>query len=52
MTRKYIDDYKFSALLFILVFMMYSLVYMTKNCYSAAMASIVDAGIMTKSQRV
>lgn len=29
---------------------MYSLVYMTKNCYSAAMTSIVDNGIMTKSE--
>ena len=39
-----------SALLFILVFVLYALVYMTKNCYSAAMASIVNEGIMTKSQ--
>ena len=50
MTRKYVADHRYSGLLFVLVFMMYSLVYMTKNCYSAAMASIVDAGIMTKSQ--
>ncbi len=39
-----------SILLFFLVFFLYALVYMTKNCYSAAMASIVKEGIMTKSQ--
>lgn len=50
MMQKYVADHKYSGLLFVLVFMMYTLVYMTKNCYSAAMASIVDAGIMTKSQ--
>ncbi|MBR5144352.1 MAG: MFS transporter, partial [Clostridia bacterium] len=33
-----------------MVFTLYALVYMTKNCYSAAMASIVAAGVMTKSQ--
>ncbi|MBQ9941100.1 MAG: MFS transporter [Clostridia bacterium] len=50
METKYLSDYKKSALLFILIFTSYSLVYMTKNCYSAAMASIVNEGIMTKSQ--
>ncbi len=29
---------------------MYAVVYMTKNCYTAAMAGIVNEGIMTKSQ--
>ncbi len=29
---------------------MYAVVYMTKNCYSAAMASIVDEGVLTLSQ--
>lgn len=39
-----------SILLFSVVFIMYVLVYMTKNCFSAAMATIVNEGIMTKSQ--
>ena len=37
-------------MLFALLFISYSLIYMTKNCYSAAMAAIVDGGIMTKSE--
>ena len=48
--RKYVADKKISILLFAVVFLTYSLVYMTKNCYSAAMAAIVAEGIMTKSQ--
>ncbi len=50
MERKCLVDHKKSAYLFLLVFVVYSLIYMTKNCYSAAMASIVDAGVMSKSQ--
>ena len=50
MNRKYIEDHKKSIYLFLLVFISYALVYMTKNCYSAAMTSIVAEGIMTKSQ--
>jgi len=48
-SRSLVDKRK-SIYLFILVFISYSLIYMTKNCYSAAMASIVSEGIMTKSQ--
>ena len=50
MKRKCLVNHKKSACLFMLVFVAYALIYMTKNCYSAAMASIVDAGVMTKSQ--
>ena len=50
MKRKYLVDKKLSLVLFAVVFLTYSLVYMTKNCYSAAMAAIVAEGIMTKSQ--
>ena len=50
MERKCLLDYKKSACLFLLVFVVYSVITMTKNCYSAAMAAIVDAGIMTKSE--
>lgn len=45
-----LNDSKRSICLFLLVFISYALIYMTKNCYSAAMASIVDEGIMTKSE--
>lgn len=50
MVRKSLVDGRKSIYLFTLVFVVYSLIYMTKNCYSAAMASIVSEGIMTKSE--
>ena len=50
MVRKSLKDGRKSIYLFALVFVTYSLIYMTKNCYSAAMASIVKEGIMTKSE--
>ncbi len=46
----HLEDKKKSLLLFGTVFFTYILVYMTKNCFFAAMASIVDAGVLTKSQ--
>lgn len=48
--NRYLIDKKKSACLFLLVFISYALIYMTKNCYSAAMASIVSEGIMSKSE--
>ena len=50
MVNKYIEDKKTSLKFFFVIWVMYTLVYMTKNCYSAAMATIVDAGVLTKSQ--
>lgn len=50
MQRKCLTSVRSSIQLFCVVFIIYALVYMTKNCYSAALASIVDEGIMTKSQ--
>lgn len=50
MKCKHLIDHRKSLSLFLLVFVAYALIYMTKNCYSAAMASIVDAKVMTKSQ--
>lgn len=50
MERKTLVDLHSSAQLFMLLAVVYALVYMTKNCYSAAMASIVNEGIMTKSE--
>lgn len=35
---------------FIFLFALYSIVYMTKNCFNAALADIVNEGILTKSQ--
>lgn len=37
-------------MLFICIFVIYALVYMTKNCYSAAMVLLVEEGVLTKSQ--
>lgn len=50
MKERYLQGKKSSFLLFLLCFIMYALVFMCKNLFSSAMASIVEAGIMTKSQ--
>lgn len=50
MVRKSLRDDKKSVILFILIFVVYALIYLTKNCFSAAMAPIVAEGIMTKSE--
>ena len=49
-TLKYTKSKKISILIFLTLFILYSVVYMTKNMFSAAMAAIVEEGIMTKSQ--
>ncbi len=41
---------KKSLIFFLAVFTLYTLVYMTKNCFSAAMAATVSAGVLTKPQ--
>ncbi len=50
MKTKYLESKKLSILLFIFVFVVFSAIYMTKNMFSAAMASIVENGVMTKSE--
>lgn len=50
MKKRYISDHHTSVLLFVFIWIMYAVVYMTKNCYTAAMAGIVENGIMTKSE--
>ena len=50
MKVRYLEGKKACLLLFLLCFTMYSLVYMSKNLFSSAMASIVEAGVMTKGQ--
>ena len=48
--QKYLESKTLSIILFVFVFLLYAVVYMTKNVFSAAMASIVEEGFMTKSQ--
>lgn len=50
MENKFLEDRRLSMLLFFVVYIMYLIVYMTKNCYSAAMAMIVSEGVLTKTQ--
>lgn len=50
MQTKYLANKQISIIFFAFVWILYSTVYMTKNCYSAAMADIVNEGIMTKTQ--
>ena len=50
MKIKHLESKPLSILLFIIIFIVYSVVYMTKNMFSSAMATIVEEGIMTKSQ--
>jgi len=46
----HLENKKLSREFFLFLWIMYSAVYMTKNCFGAAMASIVADGILTKSQ--
>lgn len=49
-SQKYLESKSLSIILFVLVFLLYAVVYMTKNIFSSAMATIVEEGFMTKSQ--
>ena len=46
----HLENKKKSRVFFLFLLLMYSVVFMTKNCFSAAMAQIVANGILTKSQ--
>jgi len=48
--NKYLESKGLSILLFVFLFLLYAVVYMTKNMFSSAMAIIVEDGFMTKSQ--
>ena len=48
--QRYLKDERLSAVLFIFLFLLYAVVYMTKNMFTSAMAIIVEEGFMTKSQ--
>lgn len=48
--KKYLENENLSIVLFLFVFIMYAVIYMTKCMFSSAMAIIVEEGFMTKSQ--
>ena len=48
--RKALTDSKSSWLLFTVIFLLWAILFMSKNCFSTAMAAIVSEGFMTKSQ--
>ncbi len=50
MNNVHFENRSVSRHFFWFVWFIYVIVYMTKNCFSAAMASIVFEGVMTKSQ--
>lgn len=50
MNNVHFENKSISRRFFWFMWVMYSIVYMTKSCFSAAMASIVFEGVMTKSQ--
>ena len=50
MKNKYLENERMSIMLFLIVFVFYSIIYMSKNCFSAAMVLLVNEGVLTKSQ--
>ena len=49
-THIHLENKRKSRLFFAFLFLLYALVYMTKNCFGAALADIVSEGVLTKSQ--
>lgn len=50
MTNVHLENKHVSRQFFVIIWIEYALIYMTKNCFNAAMASIVYEGVLTKSQ--
>ena len=50
MTNVHLENRRISRQFYLIIWIEYALIYMTKNCFGAAMASIVNEGFMTKSQ--
>ena len=50
MKDKHMENEKLSVLLFLSVAIVYAFTYMTKNCYAAAMALLVEENVLTKTQ--
>lgn len=48
--HRYLESKSLSIIFFLFIFLLYAVVYMTKNMFSSAMAMIVEEGVMTKSQ--
>ena len=46
----HLENRRVSRMFFVYLFLMYSLVCMTKNCFSGALAAIVEEGVLTLSQ--
>jgi len=46
----HLENRRESRYFFVFIWLLYAVVYMTKNCYNGAMAAIVETGILTKSQ--
>ena len=49
-SQRYLESKKLSVVLFVFLFVLYAVVHMTKSMFSSAMATIVEEGVMTKSQ--
>ena len=49
-TNIHLENKHISREFFAYLFVMYAFVFMTKNCFSSAMAAIVNEGTFTKSQ--
>ena len=49
-THIHFENKSASRRFFVFIFLLYTIVYMTKNCFNAALADIVNEGILTKSQ--
>ena len=50
MTNVHLENKRVSRQFFVIIWIEYALIYMTKNCFNAAMASIVYEDVLTKSQ--
>lgn len=50
MTNVHLENNRISKQFLIIIWIEYALIYMTKNCFNAAMAGIVYEGVLTKSQ--
>lgn len=50
MKNKYVENEHISLFLFFSVAVIYAVIYMTKNCYSAAMVLLVEENFLTKTQ--
>lgn len=49
-TNIHLESEKLSRYFFCFIWFLYAVVYMAKNCYNGALASIVSDGVLTKSQ--